>query len=223
MAALSANSTVVQVLKDTAQVVVARLFFHATPANDESSVLKINCETLSYRTLTLTHAAVTNGPFQAGEKLVGATSGAIAYFVERSTANQILVTQVTGTFSNTEVVNGTRNPNTTVTMSANTITPARLLSLKSVHWAIVSNNQNVEAKVGLEFANATVFQTALMCSETGEIGEHFSGWVKTKILPTVVSPNGNLYISTYGLPDKGGYEIQVELRKEQGFAEIPTS
>jgi hypothetical protein len=226
MAALAANTTIIQILKDTPTEVVARLFLHQDTAGDESSVLKINCETLAYRTFVLTqnNSSRPLPNLWPGEKLVGNTSGAIGYVVEQPAANQILITNVTGTFTNTEIVYGTRfSPNVAIQLSANTITPARLLSIKSASWCVTSNNQQTEAKVGLEFANATVFFTALMVNETGEFGEGYSGWAKTKIAPpsTLTSPNGNLYVSTYSVSGKGGYHIFVELRKEQGFAAGP--
>jgi hypothetical protein len=195
---------------------------HQDTAGDESSVLKINCETLAYRTLVLTHSAARVTGFLPGDKVVGATSGATGFLVEQPAANQVLVTNVTGTFGAAEVVNGTRtSPNVSFTTSAAVITPARLLSIKSASWSVTSNNQQVEAKAGLEFANSTVFSTALMLSEVGDFGEAASGWAKTKIFPLPVNPNGNLYVSTYGIPANGGYHIFVELRKEQGFAPVP--
>jgi hypothetical protein len=222
MAALTANTTIVQILKDTPTEVVARLFLHQNPAGDESSVLKINCETLSYRTFVLVHNQARVAGLQAGDKVIGATSGAVGYVVEQPAANQVLVTNVTGAFSAAEVVNGTRStPNATFTTSSAVVTPARLLSIRSASWMLTSNNQQVEAKAGLEFANSTVFSTALMLSEVGDFGEAASGWAKTKIFPLPVNPNGNLYVSTYGIPANGGYHIFVELRKEQGFAPVP--
>lgn len=212
MASLTANSATVQILEETASLLGVRLLLHQNTAGDESSVLKVNVETLTSRTFALT--LDTSQPnFILGETLVGATSNARAEIVDiRHTSNTVIVTDLTGNtaFSSSEVVTGTRSAR-----SANTTAftvPARTLEIIGAEWSCDGNT-----KIGVEFANSSAFSTALMLCGNGYMG---SNQQPMKVGPpaTLTAPNGNIYISTYSVPAKGGYTLLLRLRKSAGFA-----
>lgn len=224
MAALTANTTVVQTLRETESLLVVRFMYHENVGGGESSVLKINVETLFARTIQLT-VANSNVLFLPGRQVTGNNTGAIGYVtgINTSTANAIIVTETTGTFTASDFIIGADN---TATQISTVTTPARALEIVSLEWAVFGSGANATmsvGKVGIEFANSTAFYTAAMLTGTGYMGRNHLGGMRLAPPATLTSPNGNIYISTYDLPAlNGGYDIIAEIRKTAGFAQRPT-
>jgi len=213
MAALSSNTANVIILEDTTQIVSARLFLHQASTGDESSVLKINASALNYRTLLLQMSGIT--PYWVGEKLVGNTSGAVGYVVDNpGGSNVVTITVESGTFQAAEPLRSEIQKVNTFTISTIT-TPAYRLDLQSV-WFSISGT----AKVGVEFANGSAFGTALLLAGTGYYGRN-ELQAKLPANSIIPSANGNLYISTYGVANLGGYSLTIELKKSSGYAGRP--
>lgn len=55
---------------------------------------------------TITHGGVGGGPFTAGEKVTGGTSGAVGYFVESTSSTVLTLDRVTGHFEAAETITG---------------------------------------------------------------------------------------------------------------------
>lgn len=222
---LSANTANVVTLAETAQDLRVSMWLYQVTAGDESDVLKINVATLSYRTLTFNAntntALMPTGPMQfvAGEQVIGGTSGAVAYVRDwNATTGKLVVTAVSnGTFSGTEVVTG-QYYGKSITLTSIT-TPTYVLELNSIWFSISAG-----ASVGLQWGNTTPsYATFAMLAGTGYRTKQ--SLTSMSMNPTnssaLVNPNGNLYISTYGIPNKGTYWIEALFKKTQGFSGIP--
>lgn len=231
MPALTANTVVTQILKETESVLVVRLMMHqgATTPADESSVLKVNAETLLARTIQLRLTSV-NPLFVPGELVTGNNSGATGYVapIGADIANTITVTETTGTFNTSDFLNRTQGSPAglpTQSVGVNLVTvPPRSLEILSLEWTITggSNASTTWGKVGIEFANSSASFTAAMLTESGYMGRSQLGQKRLAPPSSLTSPDGNIYISTYDMAFKNaGYNIVMELRKTQGFAQRP--
>jgi hypothetical protein len=210
---LAANTANVQILVDDSKRVLAKLILHQDTAGDESDVLKVNVATLANRTLILNsnNAAIAGRSFLVGEKITGNTSGAVGYVLTHDpVAQKIRIVVDSGTFSGTEVVNGAGGFFETL---LSITTPTYLLDIDEVWYSVTGT-----AKVELAFDDNGTKKPFLHLAGTGTYSRNtFS----TKIPNNSAVPNGNLYVSTYGVGAKGGYCLLVELRKQAGFAPRP--
>lgn len=215
MASLAANTATVTILQESASSVLVSLMLHQDTAGDESSVLKVNTATLTSRTVTLNFNG-NFGPYGyvPGSTITGLSSGAIGTVRSYNARDGKLdVILTSGTFT-TENINGS-TLNTTATVASVTV-PTYFVDVHQVWYSV-----NGIGKVGLEFANATTFSTALTVSGNGYFGpSQLPGLLKSS-QTALVNPNGNLYVSTYGTPAKGGYSLVLELRKAAGFSPKP--
>jgi hypothetical protein len=218
VASLSANANSVLILSESSDHLTLRLFFYQNTAGDQSSNLVVNGESLLFRTQIL-HYNNAAARFVASDLITGSLSGAVAtvcYGEILGGSNTIVVTEITGNtagFENNDVVTGNREGSGTATVTAVT-SPRRVLSIDSVLWSVNGPN----ASVGLECSNGSAFDTSFMLSGQGYYGRNE---LDAPIPPTLSDSNGNLYISTYNIPAKGGYSITLTLRKTQGYASPP--
>lgn len=217
--ALSANTANVQILEDNSTTTVVKMWLHQQTAGDEADVLKVNTATLVGRTIQLqtSNGAPGQSGFQLGEKVTGGTSGAVGYVLswERpsATANgQLSVVVDSGTFQTSEVISGTQVPTYAPTI-LNITTPVYMVHIRSISYSV-----NGTAKVELAFDDSGTKRPAVILSGSGYIG---ANELPSRIPNTAAVPNGNLYVSTYGVGNLGGYTVIVELRKGTGFASRP--
>jgi hypothetical protein len=221
--ALTANTANVQFLADDARHTLVKLILHQDTAGDEADVLKVNVSTLVGRTLILNTTAValpSYSTFVPGEKLTGGTSGTTAYVCQwipsTATVNgAITVTSNSAAFTNGETVTGEKSGLSVVLTAAGTTVPTYLIDIESVWFSVTGTG-----KVELAFDDAGTKKPVLHLNGTGYYGRN----QLSSAFPNIMAvPNGNLYISTYGVPAKGGYCLIVDLRKQAGFAPRPVS
>jgi hypothetical protein len=240
MAALSANANSVQILSESADHLTVRLFLYQQSAGNQSSQLVINAETLAYRTQILNYDNHL-GRFVPGDIIVddSATSNATGDYIYNVTANSLVVTHISGNttgfaandvlvallptqgsgenfdYANTQTFRvhegSPSEAGTPLVTVLSVVNPRRVLTIDSIQWSVTGAN----AAVGLEFANSSVYDTAIMLSGTDYYGRNE---LDAPIGPKQSDSNGNLYISTYNVPAGGGYSITLTLRKVQGFA-----
>lgn len=215
----TANS--VQILSDSAARTVVKCIYFTSNATEETNVLKVNVETLAYRTFTT--VLQSRPAVRAGQTVTGGTSNATAIVSEWDAAtNTVLVTQFSGNtaFAQNEVLTFTYG-NTTIA-TANTVasgsafgSPTRIIDITSV-WYSVDADMAVQLGFGGNNGSAYVAPSMFL---TG------SGYFGKNALPAQVpndatAPTGNFYIST-AMEDSqkvGGYTVIVEFRKRQGYA-----
>jgi hypothetical protein len=219
LSALTANANSVQILSESADHLMVRLFLYQFSLGNQNSQLVVNVETLAYRTQLLTVNPAAR--FVPSDVITGSLSAAQAAICYNISANTILVTNLTGNtagFETNDVLSGSREgspgtgtqPTTIVTAVVN---PPRVLAIDSIQWTVTGAN----ASVGLEFANSSAFDTAIMLSGTDYFGRNeLNAAIKPN--PLLVGGNGNLYISTYNVLAGGGYSITLSLHKVSGFA-----
>jgi hypothetical protein len=217
---LTANTTVTQVLLDTAQRLVLKVAHHQHTAGDLSNVLLVNTATLAFRTYVLNTANTAIEPgytFVPGEQVVGATSNAHGYVVSwkppASVAGgngALAVTVESGVFQAEDVTGTLLNRTIAVT---SVTTPTRLLSIAGVTWNVQS-----PAKVELAWGDGASYKTALILSGTGYMGKNE---FPIDITNDATAPNGNLFMNTYGVGALGGFSLILDLRKHAGFAARP--
>ncbi len=218
MAALTANSNSVQILSQSSDHITLRILAFQNSAGDLSSNLVVNGTSLSYRTQIL-HYNNAAARFVAGDRLTGSLSAAVAqvcYGEVLNGSNTIVVTNLSGNvagFEINDVIHGDREGSGTATVTAVT-DPRRVLSIDSILWSVNGPN----ATVGLECSNGSIFDTVFMLSGQGYYGRNE---MDAPIQPSLGDSDGNLYLSTYNVPAKGGYSITLTLRKSQGFASSP--
>jgi hypothetical protein len=222
----NANSNVL-VVKDTADTLIVRAWYFSNNATDEVDALKVNVETLQYRTFQVNIAGgvanVNQNKFVPGELLTSNTSTTLAYVVEYlPAANALLVVASTpsgnlATLANGEQLKGSLSNSTIIAgnSSVNAVTiPSRLLDLESMVWSVTAGS------VELEWKGNAVYTTAALLAGSGYTGKNALQAEITNDATSVV--DGNLYISTHGINAKGSYTVELELRKVQGFAERNT-
>lgn len=220
MSSLAANSVNVQILSDSTSKTVVKLTYFQKTAGDENSQLKVNVATLVGRTLILTTSNVdTPGAgFLPGEKLTQNSNSAIGHVLSYKSATAAANGSLTLVIDNDgfAITNSTTgNIVGAYGFSANVVAvtnPTYLLDIVSVRYAITPASN---VAVALEFANSSAQTAAVVLSGSGYIGKNE---LPTSIHNKVASTDGNLYVSTAGIPVNGGYTLIVELRKSQGFA-----
>lgn len=219
MPALTANANTIQFISEDATHVTVLLLLHQAPAGNQNSSLVINATALQYATEVLTINPGT-ARFVPGDFIhdISGNSNASGYVCYNITANTILVTKITGNtaFTDMDVIMGNREDDGTANVTAVQIGPYQL-NIENISWS-VTDLDVTEAKVGLEFANSSVYQTAYFLSDSGNYGRN---QFDSPIPPNVVAGNGNLYVSTYDMPAGGGYAINIRLRKYLGYASVP--
>lgn len=214
--ALSANSVFSQVLEDTPAYAVIELGYHPESAADETDVLKVNTASLVGRTVALkTDTKPAGGVgFTPGEQITGNTSGAIAYVTSwQPGANTLYAVYAPGSeeFSGTENVDG-QMIKTRVQLTS-VVVPTYIVDIRSI-WYDVHGG-----KVELEWGDGAGFKTIITLSGQGYFGKNALG---TSLRNNASAPNGNIYITTHGLPaHTGGYSIVLELAKRDGYAQRP--
>jgi hypothetical protein len=158
--------------------------------------------------------------FVPGEPLTGLTSGAIGYVRDwNPSIGRLNVVVDSGTFAAAETVQGNTFNNSIIVASI--IVPTYVVDVTSVTYSVTGAN----AKVALEWANSSASVTMTTLSGSGYIGRNNNNNLSMRFtlaqVPALTNPNGNIYISTYGIPAKGGYSVLLELRKAAGFAQRP--
>ena len=220
MAALTANANSIQFVSEDATHVTVVLLLHQASAGNENSVMKINASNLQYATETLTinpgTARFVPGDFIHANAAGSNASGYVCYNIN---ANTIVVTKVTGNtaFAIDDVITGNREQDGVANVT-HVVSGPYQLNIDNITWSITDDTNGPEAKVGLEFANTSNTQTAYFLSDSGNYGRN---QFDEPIAPNVVAGNGNLYVSTYGMPAGGGYAINIRLRKYLGYASVP--
>lgn len=214
----TANS--VQILSDSATRTVVKCIYFTSDATEETNVLKVNVETLAYRTFTTVLQARV--PVRAGQTITGATSNATAIVSEwNASTNTIVFTNFSGNtaFAQNEVLTFTYG-NSTIA-AANTVasasafgTPTRILDITSV-WYSVDTDMTVQLGFGGDNGSPYV-APAMFLTGSGYFGKNA---LPAQVLNDATSPTGNFYISSAVQgSSKGGYTVIVEFRKRQGFA-----
>jgi hypothetical protein len=233
MAALTANTSTVQILSESCDHIMVRLLMHQVTAGDANSVLVVNADSLTHRTQILTINPAVR--FPPGVEITGNDSLASAYVCYNIDANNIVVTlqdsaNATGFDTNDHIVGnreGTGNTSYTheTSVGANVtavVSPPRKLTIDSLLWSIQGGSiggAGSEAKVGIEFANSSAFYTAITLTGDGYYGRNdLDAPLTPDPLPNF---NGNIYVSTYGVAALGGYSIVLSCRKVQGYAQAP--
>lgn len=217
---LAANTANVHILVDDARRTVVKLWLHQDTAGDEADVLKVNVATLAARTLILatTNVATQQSGFVPGEQVTGGTSGATAFVVfwtpSSLAANGALtVTSNSAAFTNGETITGAVSGHSAVLANPATTVPTYVLDITSIWYSISAG-----AKVDLVYDDGGTKRPILPLFGNGYYGKNDFG---VKVPNNTAVPNGNLYVSTYGVGAKGGYSIIVELKKVKGFAPRP--
>lgn len=216
----TANS--VQILSDSATRTVVKCIYFTDNATEETNVLKVNVETLAYRTFTT--VLQSRVPVRAGQTIHGATSNATAIVSEwDASTNTVVVSQFSGNtaFAQNEVLTFTYG-NTTIA-TANTVasasafgTPTRILDITSV-WYSVGLDMTVQLGFGGNNGSAYVAPSMFLAG-SGYFGKNA---LPTQVTNDATAPTGNFYISSSigdGNAVHAGYTIIVEFRKRQGFA-----
>lgn len=214
----TANS--VQILSDTATRTVVKCIYFTSDSTVETDVLKVNVETLTYRTFTT--VLQSKPPVRAGQTVTGGTSNATAIVSDWiSTTNTVVVTQFSGNtaFAQNEVLTFTYG-NTTIA-TANTVasgsafgTPARILDITSV-WYSVDTDMTVQLGFGGNNGSAYV-APSMFLTGSGYFGKNA---LPAQVLNDATAPTGNFYISSaIESGRQGGYTVIVEFRKSKGFA-----
>lgn len=217
---LAANTTVTQVLSDTASRVVLKVVHHQHTIGELSNALLVNTATLAYRTFTLNTANTAIAPgygFVPGEPVVGETSNAHGYVVSWKPPvsavggeGALVVTAESGVFQAEDVTGALVGRTIAVT---SVTTPTRLLSISGLSWNVQS-----PAKVELTWGDGAGYKTAIILSGTGYMGKNE---LALAITNDASAPNGNLYMNTYGVAALGGFSLFLDLRKHAGFAARP--
>jgi hypothetical protein len=133
---------------------------------------------------------------------------------QQDLSGKLTVIVNSGVFTN-EVVTGAISGETLTVTSITT--PTYVVDVSSIWYSVSSG-----AMVGLEWGNSTPsFASFTMLSGNGFLSKQN---LPCRFAPAVTgpaSPNGNLYVSTYGVGIKGGYHIVLDLHKEAGFSQRP--
>lgn len=210
--ALTANSSNIQIIKDDASHVVARLRFFQATAGQQSDELAVNAASVAWRTtvLTLDDDDRVQDHFIVGDQIVGGTSGAVGYVTNWIPNTSLTVTVESGTFQ-AETITNQRNAQTA---TVNAVTqPSRLLHITAAEYSVSTG-----AMAALEYANSTSKYAACVVSGQGYLGKnHLAAPLKNDI----PNSDGNIYVSTAGIGANGGYTIVIEVRKSDGYAAKP--
>jgi hypothetical protein len=219
----------VQIVKDTGDAAIVRLTF-TSAGSQESGVVKVDPATLANRAYTLAVNSNTslwsvgsNG-FVPGEYVRNANAALFSAQVISFDPIAALFTLINVTdagHANGDIVVGslTRNQVPLLAAAANA-TPA-ILDIESIAYAVTGNGTVSVTFLG---ANSNV-ATAAVLSGSGYFGKN--------ALATIITPaanndanaaftaNGQIAVTTSGIPSGGGYTILLELRKTRGFAFVP--
>jgi hypothetical protein len=214
-----ANTAVdVTILAESADRLLVKFLRYAKTASDEADVLKVNVETLTYRTAILVPSANTYTPngFPPGVQIASANanSGATAYVVAMLANGAVEVVGATGNLNAGETFTSALASVHSSFVLGSVVTPARQLEIISIDSEI----SGVATKVAIEWsgANSSVFVTAhLLSAGSGYFGRNeLQGSI-----PTPATSDGNIFLSTYGMGAESSYDITLELRKLAGFAQ----
>jgi hypothetical protein len=214
----------VQIIKDTADKLVAKFLYFTSNGTDESDALKVNVETLAARTFIL-EVQNANVVFVPGETILGATSNATARVTEWDKATKkITVVGLTGNtaFADGETIS-TRvynTGNTALKASGAQTTPPRVLDIAGI-WYSIDPDMTVEIGFGGVYANTTPFVApVILLSGAGYYGKNALPGLLTNAM---LNATGHVYTSTYTTTSaKAAYSVVVEFHKTKGFAQIPT-
>jgi hypothetical protein len=121
-----------------------------------------------------------------------------------------------GVFQN-EVVTGATTGET-LTVTSITV-PTYVVDVSQI-WYSVSGT----AVVGLQWGNSTpAFASFAMLAGTGALTKNVmpGRFAPSAFVAALPNPNGNIYLSTYGVAAKGTYHIILDLHKQAGFSQRP--
>ena len=232
--AYSATTAETQILTESAERLTLKCLRYVKTANDEVDVLKVNAETLLYRTFQLIPSSNAFGASGLPPGTIitsaNAVSNVTAAVVSVAANGAVLVTQAANTTVSSNAANSSMfnvgevfSPVSSGIGGSFTlgsvVTPKRVLELGSIQYAIAGDL----SKVGVEWGglNATanmVYTTIRLLTEGTEyIGRSL---LQTDMLATAAAnSDGNLYISTYDMLAETSYDLTFEIWKVQGFAE----
>lgn len=212
---LAANTANVAILHEDSNHARVSMWLYQNTAGDESDVLKVNTATLTSRLVTLNFTAAAKNYLQ-GEQVSGNTSAAVGFVRDyQQLTGKLNVVMSSGVFQNGDLVTGATSGETAV---INTITtPTYVVDVDSVWYSVLS-----PALVALEWGNSTPsFASFAMLSGNGFLTKQNLPGRFASSVSGLPNPNGNIYISTYGVGAKGGYHIIIDLHKAAGFSQRP--
>lgn len=231
--ALSANTQVVEILRDTHTTLLTKVSYYSAGTSDQASNLVINVATLQFRTMILTGTlANPTAPISLipGE-VVTAVDGCAGYVVQHWTPNtthfiaRVMLANSAAQFSNNDVLTGDRSNNAFTVGAAGAVSEQAILGLAAAWWSVTGA---AATSVGIEFDNANTSLTdeAVRVAGTGYFGKNnlpelILPALATRTVNSSIGATGNIDISTYGIAAKGGYTLVLEFRKVAGFAGRP--
>lgn len=231
--ALTANTLVVETLRDTHTTLLAKVAYFSAGTSDQVSNLAINVATLQYRTMLLTGtlASPTSPISLIPGEVVTAQDAAAGYVVQHWTPNathfiaRVVLANSQVQFSNNDVLTGDRSNNAFTVGAAGAVSEQAILGLVSAWWSVTGA---AATSVGVEFDNANTSLTdeAIRVAGTGYFGKNqlpelILPAAATRTVNSSIGATGNIDISTYGIAAKGGYTLVLEFRKVSGFAGRP--
>ena len=221
--AITSGTANVHILTESAQHATVRCLYYTSNGTDESDVLKVNTATLTHKTVALTTANRT-GIFQPGDTVTCASSGKTAQIVEwRRSANTIVVTNASGSFTDGENLTTTITNSTAALASSNaSLNLVRELAIRSI-WYSIDPDMTVELAFkggNLDAGSSQPIIPAVLLSGSGYFGKNaLAGQIISNAQGIGTSADGSFYISTYTTSSaKAAYTVIVDLVKLRGYA-----
>lgn len=215
------NTANVQILLETSNRLVAKFLYYTANGTDEADVLKVNAETLLFRTFQLEVQNANTIIPVPGDVVRGATSNASAIITGwDKLAKKLTVINITGNtaFTDGETIRtlNYNTSNTALKASGAQTTPPRQLDIQQV-WHSIDGDMTVELGLGGVYANSTPFVgAAVLLAGNGHYGPNA---LAATIPNAMLNATGNFYISTYTTTGaKASYSVVVDFRKTKGFS-----